>query len=67
MNENFLAGDSEREAIISGEKQFDRESARDIYKKIDFLPSRSTGYIPCICGRACDMACYRHLKGKGAL
>ena len=67
MNENFLAGDSERETIISGEKQFDRESAREIYKKIDFLPSRSTGYIPCICGRACDMACYRHLKGKGAL
>ena len=67
MNENFLAGDAEREAIVSGEKQFDRESAREIYKKIDFLPSRSTGYIPCICGRACDMACYRHLKGKGVL
>lgn len=67
MKEDFLAGDPEREKIISGEKQFDRESARKIYKEIDFLPSRSTGYIPCICGRVCDTACYRHLKGKGAL
>ena len=67
MDKDFLAGDSEREAILSGQKTFDRESARDIYRKIDFLPSRSTGYIPCICGRACDTACYRHLKGKGAL
>jgi ferredoxin len=67
MTEQFLAGDPEREQVIEGEKRFDRESARAIYKKIDFLPSRSTGYIPCICGRACDAACYRHLKEKGVL
>ncbi len=67
IGKEFLSANPEREAILAGEKQFDRESARKIYKEIDFLPSRSTGYIPCICGRACDMACYRHLKGKGAL
>ena len=67
MTEQFLAGDPEREKVVEGEKRFDRESARAIYKKIDFLPSRSTGYIPCICGRACDAACYRHLKEKGVL
>ena len=67
MKDDFLADDPEREAIVAGEKTFDRESAREIYKKINFLPSRSTGYIPCICGRACDMACYQHLKEEGAL
>ena len=67
MKDDFLTDNPEREAIITGEKTFDRESAREIYKKINFLPSRSTGYIPCICGRACDMACYQHLKKEGAL
>ena len=67
VTKEFLADDPDREKILSGDKEFDRESAREIYKKIDFLPSRSTGYIPCICGRACDTACYRHLKEKGVL
>ncbi|MBP5640829.1 MAG: hypothetical protein J6X55_15210 [Victivallales bacterium] len=67
MTDEFLAGNPEREKIIDGEKTFDRESARELYKQINFLPSRSTGYIPCICGRACDMACFHHLKDKGAL
>ena len=67
MTENFLADDPERESVVSGEKHFTRETAREIYRKIDFLPSHSTGYIPCICGRACDVACYRHLKAEGAL
>ncbi|MBP5181588.1 MAG: 4Fe-4S binding protein [Lentisphaeria bacterium] len=67
MTKEFLENDPEREKVLAGEKRFDRESAREIYKKIDFLPIRSTGYIPCICGRACDTACYRHLKEKGVL
>ena len=67
MTEEFLADDPERERVISGEKRFTRETAREMYGKIDFLPSRSTGYIPCICGKACDAACYRHLKTKGVL
>ena len=67
MTEAFLAGDPEREQVVSGEKRFTRETARAMYKKIDFLPSRPTGYIPCICGKACDTACYRHLKAEGVL
>ena len=67
MRDEFLAGVPEKEAIISGNKRFSREEAREIYKKINFLPSKPTGYIPCICGKACDMACYRHLKEKGVL
>ena len=67
MSEEFLADDPEKEAIIAGNKHFTKEEAREIYKKINFLPSKPTGYIPCICGKACDMACYRHLKEKGVL
>jgi len=67
MTDAFLAGNPEREEIISGNKRFTRESARALYPEIDFLPSRSTGYIPCLCGKSCDMACYRHLKEKGVL
>lgn len=63
MTEACLAGNPEREAILNGEKRFDAQSARAIYKDLDFLPSRSTGYAPCICGKACDIACYKHLMG----
>jgi hypothetical protein len=52
---------------MSGEKHFSRETARQMYKNIDFLPSKPTGYIPCICGKACDTTCYNHLKEKGVL
>lgn len=67
MNEEFLKDSPEREEILDGEKRFDRESARSLYKEVNFLPSKTTGYIPCICGKACDMACYTHLKEKGVL
>lgn len=67
MTEEFLKGDPEREAVLNGTKVFNRESARAIYKKLDFLPSRSTGYAPCLCGKKCDLACYHHLKAKGIL
>ena len=66
MTDEFLKGDPEREAIINGDKVFDRESARAIYPKLDFLPSQ-TGYSPCLCGRKCDMVCYKHLKEINAL
>lgn len=67
MTDEFLEGDPEREAVINGEKVFDRESARGIYKKIDFLPTAPTGYSPCLCGKKCDTACYKHLKEKKVL
>ena len=64
MTDDFLKGHPERDAILNGEKRFDADSAREIYKELDFLPKTQWGYVPCLCGRKCDMACYRHLKGE---
>ena len=57
----FLKDNPEREAILNGEKRFDANSAREIYKELNFLPNTQWGYSPCICGRKCDMACYKHI------
>ena len=64
ITDEFLKDDPEREAILNGEKRFDAESARKIYGELKFLPNTQWGYSPCLCGRKCDMACYRHLKGE---
>lgn len=64
MTEEFLKNDPEREMIINGEKRFDSVSARELFGKMDFLPRTQWGYAPCLCGRKCDVACYRHLKGE---
>lgn len=64
MTEEFLKGHPEREAILNGEKRFDAESARAIYPQMNFLPNTQWGYSPCLCGRKCDIACYRHLVGE---
>lgn len=64
ITDEFLKGNPEREAILSGEKRFDAESAREIYEKMNFLPNTQWGYTPCLCGKKCDVACYRHLKGE---
>lgn len=62
--EDFLKDNPERDAILNGEKRFDAISAREIYKELDFLPNTQWGYSPCLCGRKCDIACYKHLKGE---
>ncbi len=62
MTEDFLKEHPAREAILSGEKRFDAESARALYPEMKFLPNTQWGYAPCLCGRKCDMACYQHLK-----
>ncbi len=64
ITEEFLKGDPEREAILNGEKRFDAESAREIYREMHFLPNTQWGYSPCLCGKKCDIACYEHLKGE---
>lgn len=64
MTDDFLKDDPEREAILNGEKHFDAEAARKIYRQMDFFPNTQWGYSPCLCGRKCDIACYRHLKGE---
>lgn len=64
MKDDFLRDEPERDAILNGAKRFDAESARALYPKLDFLPGRATGYAPCLCGRACDFACWKHLQQK---
>lgn len=64
MTNDFLKDDPERENIINGKKRFDAESARKIYPHLNFLPKTHWGYSACICGRKCDIACYKHLKGN---
>lgn len=62
ITDEFLKGNPERDAILNGEKRFDAESAREMYKQMDFLPNTQWGYAPCLCGRKCDIACYKHIK-----
>ena len=64
ITEEFLKDYPEREAILNGEKRFDAESAREIYPHMNFLPNTQWGYSPCLCGRKCDIACYKHLVGE---
>ena len=64
MTEEFLQDHPEREAILNGEKRFDAISAREIYPAMNFLPNTQWGYAPCLCGRKCDIACYKHLVGE---
>lgn len=67
MKEDFLRDIPDREKIINGEMKFDSVSARAIYPHLDFLPSRPTGYAPCLCGKKCDTVCYNHLKEEGLI
>lgn len=67
MTEDFLSGDPEKDAILNGDKRFDATSARKIYGKMHFLPNTQSGYAPCLCGKKCDIACYKHLKEIGKI
>lgn len=64
MTDDFLKGHPEREAVLNGDKRFDSVSAREIYPELNFLPRTQWGYAPCLCGKKCDIACYKHLKGE---
>lgn len=65
--EDTLKDWPDREQILSGEKRFDRQTAEEIYGHLKFLPSTHLGYVPCLCGKACEVVCYRHLKEVGKL
>jgi epoxyqueuosine reductase len=67
MKKGFLKDHPEREAILNGTKRFDEKSAKQIYPDLDFLPKTQYGYVPCLCQRRCDLACYAHLDEKGLL
>jgi len=64
ITEEFLKDHPEREAILNGEKRFDAEAARALYPHMNFLPNTQWGYAPCLCGKKCDIACYKHLVGE---
>ena len=66
MTDEVLKDEPDREAILNGEKRFDRESARNVMKQLNFMPPE-VGYVPCLCGRACDVACYKKLKKEGKI
>lgn len=63
IGEEFLKDNPNREAILNGEFRFDAESARKIYSELDFLPDTKWGYSACLCGKKCDIACYKKIKG----
>ena len=67
ITEEFLKDHPEREAILNGDKRFDSESAREIYKELKFLPVTHLGYVPCLCAKSCEVVCYQHLKEEGKL
>ena len=64
MTDDFLKDDPARAKILAGEKRFTADEARAIYPKLKFLPRTQWGYAPCLCGKKCDLACYRHLTGR---
>ena len=64
ITEDFLKNNPEREKILIGEKRFDRVSAREIFKEMNFLPNTQWGYAPCLCGKKCDVAFFKHIKGE---
>ncbi len=67
INGNFLKDWPNRESILSGDCRFNSVTAREIYPKLDFFPSHLNGYVGCLCAKACDTACYRHLERSGVL
>lgn len=67
MGEDFLKDHPEREAILNGDKKFDSESAQEIYPHLKFMPNTHFGYVPCLCAKKCEMACFKHLKEAGKL
>lgn len=68
MKDETLEGEEDKEKILEGEKTFESgEEARKIFPKLRFLPHTASGYEPCLCYKACDRACYKHLKEKGII
>ncbi len=67
ITEDFLKDNPERDAILNGEKKFDKQSALEIYDSLKILPNTHFGYVPCLCGKKCETVCYKHLKEVGRI
>lgn len=57
----------DRIAIIAGEAEISPNRAKEILNETTFYPGCGHFYVSCVCGRACDVACYCHLKEKACL
>ena len=66
VSEDFLQDDPRRTVILEGKQRFDADAARALYGRLNFMPDNA-GYVPCLCGRACDNACWQHLREAGIL
>ncbi len=67
MPPNAYADFEDRMEIIAGEARMTPERAKKVMKETFFYPSIQHSYQSCICGKACDMACYMHLEEQGKL
>ncbi|MGI6635591.1 MAG: 4Fe-4S binding protein [Christensenellales bacterium] len=67
MPEDALSNEPEREAILEGSIKLGINRARRLINEIHYYGGVQYGYAPCICARACHLACYRHLMEKGVL
>ena len=67
MPKDAYADFEDRLQIIAGEARVTPEKARKVMKATNFYPGVKHGYHCCICGKACDVACYVHLEEKGVL
>ncbi len=57
----------DRTAVMEGSAPLDYAHACEIMAETKFYPNIKHGYASCICGRACDRACYDHLEKTGKL
>ncbi len=67
MPSDAYEGFENREAIVTGEAKFDKDSAPKVMDHTYFYPPIKHAYVSSICGRACDRACYIHLENEGKL
>ena len=67
ISDAYLKDHPHREEILNGEYRFDRDTAKEVLSQTHFLPNTQYNYVPCLCGRKCDIACYHHLQEKGLL
>ena len=62
-----LQGFEDRTGILSGTKRLGMAEAREVMDQLVYYPPGRHSYVPSICGKACDRACYCHLEDTGKL
>ena len=67
MPSDAYEGIENRHEVMDGTADLSFDEACKVMANTYFYPTIKHGYVSCICGRACDRACYVHLEEKGAL